>query len=96
MTRFEGPDEISNFLGERGYREFAQMLAQTECHICKRLYGEHSPEEFKTHSLSDATIDMELAPVTPHCLLHFRGHKCTECAKCEECSKLLEEERAQA
>jgi hypothetical protein len=28
MTRFEGPHEISNFLGERGYREFAQKLAE--------------------------------------------------------------------
>jgi hypothetical protein len=41
------------------------------------------------------TVDLDIAPVTPHVLLHFRGHKCTDCEKCEECSKLLAEEPPQ-
>ena len=81
-------DEVINHLGEAGYREVFQRLAKTECHVCKRLFGEHSPEEFKAHALGDVTIDVDIAPATPHALLHFRGHTCTDCAKCDECRKL--------
>ena len=82
LTRYVGPDEINNFLGERGAAELFQKLATTECHVCKRLFGEHSKEEFNEHALGVAGIEvLGVFPPTPHCLLHFRGHQCTDCAK---------------
>jgi hypothetical protein len=95
MTRYTGPDELNNLLGERNHRELFQNLAKTECYICKRLFGEHSPQEFNAHALGDVEISLDIAPVTGHSLLHFRGHKCTDCAKCAECRKLLEEQYQQ-
>jgi hypothetical protein len=92
MTRYAGPDEIINFIGDKLARELYQNLAKNECHVCKRLFGEHSPEEFNAHALGDASIEVSIAPATSHDLLHFRGHKCTDCAKCEKCRKFLEEQ----
>lgn len=64
MTRITGPDVISH-LGDAAYRELFQKLAKTKCDICRRLFGEHSPEEFNAHALGDVTIDLDIAPVTP-------------------------------
>ena len=41
-------------------RQLHQNLAKEECHICKRLFGEHSPEEFKAHALDDVTIELDI------------------------------------
>jgi hypothetical protein len=92
MIRLAGPDEVINHLGDAGYRELFQNLAKNECDICKRLFGEHSPEEFNAHALGDVEITCDIVPASPHVLLHFRGHECTDCEKCEECSNLLAEE----
>jgi hypothetical protein len=42
-----------------------QNLAKEECQICKRLFGEHSPEEFYAHALSDLTIDLDIQQSDP-------------------------------
>ena len=55
----------------RRYMEVRQGLAARECHICKRLLGEHSNEEYNAHVLGDAS--MEIGGVfgpSPHDL-HF-------------------------
>jgi len=96
MTRYAGPDELISFLGEKNYQGVFQQLAKTECHICKRLFGEHSQEEFNEHALGDAGIELSIAPATNHDLLHFRGHTCTDCEKCEECMNLLDESEKNA
>jgi hypothetical protein len=43
-------------------RELHQNLAKEECHICKRLFGEHSAEEFNAHALDDVTIEIDIGP----------------------------------
>ena len=91
MTKIAGRDVISH-LGDAARRELFQNLAKTRCDLCQRLFGEHSPEEFNAHALGDVTVELDIAPVTPHVLLHARGHECTDCERCEECSKLLAEE----
>ena len=94
MTRLEGRELIER-LGDNFARKLYQNLAKNECHVCKRLYGEHSQEEFNDHALIGAGIELDPGPVgppTPHVFLHFRGHKCADCIQCDECSKLLIEE----
>ena len=44
-------------------RELHQNLAKEECHICKRLFGEHSAEEFNAHALDDVTIELDIRSI---------------------------------
>ena len=46
-------------------RELHQNLAKEECHICKRLFGDHSLEEFKSHALDDVTIELDIQQCDP-------------------------------
>jgi len=62
MTRYAGPDELINFLGEKNYQTLFQNLAKTECHICKRLFGEHTQEEFNAHALGRAAHSFRIRP----------------------------------
>jgi len=94
MPKIAGP-ELVDFLREHGLLgKVRQDLAETECYICKLLFGEHSQEEFNAHALIGSGIEVNAGPIgppTPHGFLHFLGHKCMDCDNCEECITLLDE-----